>query len=38
MSGDKFNGKYRIASACIPDRDYSSTGPYGVTIYTKNRR
>ena len=34
---DKFKGKYRIASARLPNWDYARDGAYFITICTKNR-
>jgi putative transposase len=34
---DKFNNKYRIASARLQTWDYGSNGAYFITICTKNR-
>jgi len=36
MLGEKFKGKYRIASARHPLHDYSSAGAYFVTICVRN--
>ncbi|EKT3966110.1 transposase [Flavobacterium psychrophilum] len=36
--GDKFKNKYRIPSARLQSWDYSTNGPYFITICTKNRQ
>jgi REP element-mobilizing transposase RayT len=36
MTQPKFQGKYRIESTRLPDRDYAANGWYFVTICTKN--
>ena len=35
---DKFQGKYRIASARLQSWDYGANGAYFITICTKNRK
>ncbi len=37
MGNDKFQNKYRIASARLPNWDYTSNGAYFITICTKDR-
>ena len=34
---DKFNGKYRISSARLPNWDYAGNGIYFITICIKDR-
>ncbi|TFI51272.1 transposase [Mastigocladus laminosus UU774] len=37
MTQPKFQGKYRIESTRLPDRNYAANGSYFITICTKNR-
>ena len=37
MATEKYQNKYRIASARMKNYDYASNGAYFVTIVTKNR-
>jgi REP element-mobilizing transposase RayT len=37
MSAEKYQNKYRIASARMKNYDYASNGAYFITIVTQNR-
>lgn len=37
MTQPKFQGKYRVESTRLPNRNYAANGSYFITICTKNR-